>query len=37
VLRDQLLALWGAPIHDHAAEARILAGMRRVLELRTKA
>jgi hypothetical protein len=37
VLRDQLLALWAAPVHDHGGETRILAGMRRLLELRTKA
>lgn len=36
-LRDQLVALWAAPVHDHGGETRILAGMRRLLELRTKA
>jgi hypothetical protein len=28
--------LWLAQTHDHAAEARILTGMRRLLELRIR-
>jgi hypothetical protein len=35
--RSARAALWAAPVHDHGSEARILADMRRLLELRTRA